>query len=278
MNYLELHLAISLEFTDILIAELGELGFESFTEEADGLNAYILEDQLDETALQSLLAQYREQTPIIAEIKQIEKQNWNEVWEQNYEPIEVANQVRVRASFHPENESFRYEILINPKMSFGTGHHETTALMLEHQLDIDHTDKTVLDVGSGTGILAIMASKRGASQVSAFDIEDWATENAIENTQLNDCKNITVRQGTIETEPPALYDIVLANINRNILLREIPIYATFAKPKALLAVSGFYEQDLSEIEEVALEQGFVKIAVKTRNNWAAVVFERVGDF
>ncbi|MFN8354500.1 MAG: 50S ribosomal protein L11 methyltransferase [Spirosomataceae bacterium] len=274
MNYLELHLTVSPDFNDILIAELGELGFESFTEEADGLNAYILEDQFDADTLQTLLAQYSEQTELYAQTRLIEKQNWNETWEQNYQPIEVAGQVRVRASFHPKDPSFAYEIEINPKMSFGTGHHETTALMLEHQLSLEHLNKTVLDVGSGTGILAIMASLRGASEVSAFDIEEWAAENARENVALNHCQNIAVRQGTIETEPHQLYDIVLANINRNILLREIPIYATFAKPQATLAVSGFYEQDIAEIEEVANEQGFVKTATKTRNGWAAVVFER----
>jgi ribosomal protein L11 methyltransferase len=274
MNYLELQLQVSPEFADILVAELAEIGFESFTEEAEGLNAYILTDQFDDATLQALVARYASLTPLAYEVKEIEKQNWNETWEQNYEPIEVEGQVRVRASFHPENKNFAYEIVINPKMSFGTGHHETTSMVLAHQLEIAHEGKHVLDVGSGTGILAIMAEKRGAAYVSAFDIEEWAAENARENVELNGCSRVVVRQGTIETEPPALYEVVLANINRNILVREIPIYATFMTPQATLVISGFYEQDIPEIEAVAIAEGFDKVSVKTKNNWASVRFER----
>lgn len=274
MNYLELQLAVSPEFAEILMAELAEIGFESFTEEAEGLNAYILVDQLDHEAIEALVARYSPLTPLTYTIAEIEKQNWNETWEQNYEPIEVNEQVRVRASFHPENKNFAYEIVINPKMSFGTGHHETTSMVLAHQLDIDHEDKHVLDVGSGTGILAIMAEKRGAAYVSAFDIEEWAAENARENVALNGCSRVVVRQGTIETEPPGSYEIVLANINRNILLREIPIYATFMPAQATLVISGFYEHDIPEIAAVAAEEGFGIVNVKTKNNWAALRLER----
>lgn len=273
--YFELQLIVSPEFAEILIAELAEIGFESFTEESDGINGYILESQWNELLFQEIIERYQEVAQLSYKIKIIEKQNWNAEWEQNYPPIEIAGACRVRASFHPENKNFTYEIVINPKMSFGTGHHETTSLMLEHQLELDHQHKQVLDVGSGTGILAIMAAKRGATQVQAFDIEEWATENARENVELNDCPQVSVRQGTIEDEPFAEYDIVLANINRNILLREIPTYATFLQEKATLLLSGFYEQDLTDIEHVAMQQGLQKVSVKKKNNWIAARFDKL---
>jgi ribosomal protein L11 methyltransferase len=273
MNYLELSIKVNAEFAEILMAELGEIGFESFTEESDGINAYIIEDQLDKTALATIFDQYKTMTAIDWELKEVEKQNWNEVWENSYEAIEVDNQCRVRASFHEPDPAFEYEIVINPKMSFGTGHHETTSMMLAHQLGIDHAQKSVLDVGSGTGILAIMAGLKGANYIVAFDIEEWAAENARENAELNNCPQIIVRQGTIQDEPQYKYDIVLANINRNILLREIPVYQTFMKDKALLLVSGFYENDAEDIAEMAQSVGLKQIGIKTKNNWASLVFE-----
>ena len=202
MNYLELQLRLSPDYTDILTAELAELGFDSFVETDEGLNAYIIEPDFDEKAVQVLVAKYADQTAIAYNVHSLEKRNWNAEWERDYEPIEVASQVRVRASFHEKDARFRYDIVINPKMSFGTGHHETTAMMLEQQLALDFAGKTVLDVGSGTGILAILAAKMGAKAVLAFDIEEWAVENARENAELNECPQITVFQGTIEDVDP----------------------------------------------------------------------------
>jgi ribosomal protein L11 methyltransferase len=274
MNYIEIRLWIEPLWAEIIMAEMGEINYESFTEEPDGINAYIVEDLFSEEELQEIIAKYADMTEIRYERKIIEKQNWNEVWEQNYEPIEVAGRCRVRASFHEPKPEFEYEIEITPKMSFGTGHHETTSMVLEIQLDLDQANKHVLDVGCGTGILAIMAEKRGATQISAFDIEEWAAENSRENAEINQCKYLAVRQGTIEDEPTAKYDIVLANINRNILLRDIPKYVEFMADKCTLVVSGFYENDIEDIEEVANENGLTKTSVKTKNNWAAVVFER----
>ncbi len=275
MNYYELQLHVSPGFTDIFVAELSEIGFDSFVEEENYLLAYIPEEGFHPEPIQEILQRYEAITGTLDySIKFIEKENWNAEWEKNYPPIDVEGRVLVRASFHEmDASSYEYEIVINPKMSFGTGHHETTWMMLAHQLEIGQEDKHVLDVGSGTGILAIMAGLRGASYVSAFDIEDWATENAIENVGLNHLNDIVkVRQGTIEDEPAALYDVVLANINRNILLREIPMYKEFMKPGGLLVVSGFYEQDLPEIETVAQSAGLELIVTKTRNGWAAARF------
>lgn len=273
MNYCELQLRLSPDYTDILTAELAELGYESFVETDEGLNAYIIEPDFNEEAIQELIAKYAGQTAIAYEVSSLEKRNWNAEWERDYEPIEVANQVRVRASFHESDARFRYDIVINPKMSFGTGHHETTAMMLEQQLGLDFAGKTVLDVGSGTGILAILAAKMGAQSVLAFDIEEWAVENARENAELNDCPQITGFQGTIEdVNPTDQYDIVLANINRNVLLAEIPIYTNLLIKNGYLVVSGFYENDAPDIEQKAVEAGLSLIKRATTNQWTSLSF------
>ncbi|MEA5402071.1 50S ribosomal protein L11 methyltransferase [Arcicella sp. DC2W] len=276
MNYIEVKLNINPEFSDIFMAELGEIGYETFTEEAEGLNAYITEDLFSEENLDEIMERYLAMTPISYSYSTLEKKNWNEEWEKNYEPILAANgRVRVRANFHEPDPNIQYELLINPKMSFGTGHHETTSMVLSLQMEIDHQAKKVLDVGCGTGILAIFASKLGASEVAGFDIEEWAAENSRENVQLNSCENVVIRQGTIEDEPADQYDIILANINRNILMRDIPKYVEFMKPApSKLIVSGFYQHDIEDIEKVANESGLTKTHTENKNNWAAVIFER----
>ncbi len=275
MNYIELKLTVSPDFTDILTAELVELGFESFVETDEGLNAYIVEPDFHEEPIQELVVKYANQTAIAYAIGSLEKRNWNAEWESGYEPIEVASQVRVRASFHQKDARFRYDIVINPKMSFGTGHHETTAMMLEHQLGLDFTDKTVLDVGSGTGILAVLAAKMGARSVLAFDIEEWAVENARENAELNDCPQITVFQGTIaDVDPASRYDLVLANINRNVLLAEIPAYTHLLNEGGYLLVSGFYEADAPDIEQKAVESELTPKGKLTKNQWVSLRFAK----
>ncbi|OIN60028.1 50S ribosomal protein L11 methyltransferase [Arsenicibacter rosenii] len=276
MNYIELSLTLSPDYTDILMAELGELGFESFVETDEGLLAYVTEDLFDETAIQEVIAKYEELTAIAYQVSSLEKKNWNAEWEQNYEPITVGeNLVRVRASFHEPDAAFQHELVINPKMSFGTGHHETTSMMLEHQMHIGHAGKAVLDVGSGTGILAILAAKMGASPVVAFDIEEWAVENAVENAGLNNHPEIRVFQGTIaDVDPAERYDIVLANINRNVLLVEIPTYVSLLNENGYLFVSGFYEHDAADIEAKANEAGMELVRSLTKNQWSSLVFRK----
>ncbi|MEI7586481.1 50S ribosomal protein L11 methyltransferase [Runella sp.] len=273
-NYFEARLTLNPDFNEILMAELGQIGYESFVETDEGLSAYITEADFDLAQLQQVVDDYQHLTPITFAYEQLETKNWNEEWERNYQPIEVAGQIRVRASYHAPDPAFRYDIVIDPKMSFGTGHHETTTLVMEQQLSLDHHDKSVLDVGSGTGILAILAEMLGATRLTAFDIEEWAYLNAVENAELNGCKHITVFQGTIEDCPAGLYDIVLANINRNILLREIPIYVQFLQPGGTLMVSGFYEFDINDIIQKAEEVDLKLIAQKTLNQWAVIRFEK----
>jgi ribosomal protein L11 methyltransferase len=275
MNYIELSLQIDADFAEILVAELAEIGFDSFVDTEDGVLAYADEELFKDIEVKQLIEKYAEKTSISYAIKKIPKQNWNKEWESNFSPISVIDKVFVRATFHePAADFYEHEIIITPKMSFGTGHHETTSQVMELQLDIDHQNKKVLDVGTGTGILAILASKLGASHTHAFDIDEWSVENTIENILLNDTPNIAVERGSIENQTPKLYDIVLANINRNILLEQIPQYNNFLTPGGFLVVSGFYENDVVDIENIANESNLKKIKQISKNNWAAVVFKK----
>lgn len=273
MDFFELDLSIDADFAEILVAELAEVGFDSFVDKEDGIIAYIPEELFQEQDVKLLLEKYASKVSLHYSISKVERQNWNKEWESNFHPIEVEGKVYIRASFHdPAPSSYSHEIIIVPKMSFGTGHHETTSQMIALQLDIDHKGKSVLDVGTGTGILAIMAKQLGAADVHSFDIDEWSVENGKENYELNGVEDITIDQGTIRTQNIKEYDIVLANINRNILLDEIPEYARFSKD--YLLVSGFYTHDIQDIEKVAAENGFKKVKEISKNNWAAVVFRK----
>jgi ribosomal protein L11 methyltransferase len=277
LDFIELKVDVLPDFADIVVAELAEAGFDSFVETPQGVNAYAPADVFDESQVQEIVQKYAALSPITYTFSIMPRRNWNEEWEKNYQPIYIGNQCVVRASFHQLLQQFPYEIVINPKMSFGTGHHETTALMLEMQLGVDHAGKRVLDAGCGTGILAIMACKRGAAHVDAYDIDIWAVENARENCQLNGCPAIGIQQGTIEevqlTEP---YEVILANINRNVLLREIPLYAGKLASDGQLLLSGFYEQDIAELNRVAAESNLSLTAQHIKQHWAALCFQKQG--
>ena len=275
MDFIEVALKVNPEFADILIAELGELGFEAFEDTADGFNAYIDAKKFVQEELDAVLARYADFVPAEYQVQKIEHQNWNEEWERNFEPLFIAGQVSVRASFHERPANAQYDIVINPKMSFGTGHHETTTLMIENQLTLDHQGKRVLDMGCGTGILAIMAGELGAAEIVAVEIEDWTVENARENAALNQYPQIDVRLGGAETiagDNP--YDIILANINRNVLLEDMPAYVAVLKPGGVLLLSGFYTEDLPVLQARANELGLSYTSHRTKNNWVSALFQK----
>lgn len=210
--------------SDILIAELGALGFESFVETGEGILAYINKEDWEEHLLDSLIILKNPEFQCSYQKREIAQQNWNAVWESSFEPILVGDQCVVRAPFHPRSKVV-YDIVIAPKMSFGTGHHETTFMMLQHILEQDFKGKSVLDMGSGTGVLSILAEKMGAARIDAIDIDHWCYVNALENVELNQCKKIKVHKGDATLLLGRKYDTILANINRNILIKDIPIYA-----------------------------------------------------
>lgn len=273
MKYYEVNLKVNTEFTEIMLAELADIGYDSFLETEEGLLAYIEEEHFDPEVLDELISEYKDQTKLSYSTTPIVQQNWNKEWENNFSPIDINGKVYVRATFHdPAPESYLHEIIIVPKMSFGTGHHETTEQMIALQMEIDHQSKSVLDVGTGTGILAIMANKLGATRIHSFDIDEWSVENGMENFQLNDIDNITIEQATIDEQGEETYDIVLANINRNVLLAEIPKYARLANE--YLIVSGFYTKDVADIEAVAKPSGLKKVKLISKNDWTAVVFKK----
>ena len=276
MKYIKVTFSVPEDFADILIAELNECHYDSFAAEGDQLDAYVVKEYFDEKCLQDLVFKYKELIPVEYRFEDLEEKNWNEEWEKNFEPVRIANRCMIRASFHKQDPDYPLEIVINPKMSFGTGHHETTSLMIENQLNIDHQDKVIMDAGSGTGILAILAEKLGACSVDAFDIEDWAFNNMEENVQLNNCNTISVKQGTIETlDLKEQYDILLANINKNVLLDEIPRYAEKLKKDGILLLSGFYKTDQ---EDISVKAGSYKLKLEKescKNNRVCLVFSKL---
>ena len=282
MFYTELTFHISPyveDIADAIIAELGDLGYDSFSYSDDGFKAYIPSKNFDEEQVKSLeiLSFFQAQYTITWEKTEIENQDWNKIWEENFTPILVQDRILVRAGFHPTIENIEHEIIIDPKMSFGTGHHATTALMLETILDMkpDFSGKKVLDMGCGTGILSIMAAQAGAQSVTGIDIDEWAYNNALENIRLNNTNDIQVALGGAEQIPAfGTFDIVFANINRNILLNDIRHYSECMKPGAFLYMSGFYVQDIPAIEEECKHNGLALLSHTEKNNWAAVKVQK----
>ena len=256
---------------EILIAELGEQGFDSFTENRDELIAYIQKDNWQQSLLDQIQILSSEEVQFSVEINEIEQVNWNEEWEKNFEPIEVEGTVSVRAPFH-KSEGLDYDIVIEPKMSFGTGHHETTYLMVKHLIGLDLTDKKVLDMGCGTGILAIFAKMKGASSVDAIDIDQWCYENALENVAKNNVQDIQVFQGDVSLLKANQYDLVIANINRNILLQDMPEYVGSLRRPGQLLLSGFYHEDIDHINDLAVKLGLRLNKTLERNNWVGLKY------
>jgi len=274
MNYFEINFFIDPfeeYISDVLISELGEIGFDSFVSTETGLVAYALETAFDEAKLKTLLSDFPFEASIDYKVTQIESKNWNEEWEKHYfEPIVIGNECVIHSSFHKNVPKAKYDIVIDPKMAFGTGHHETTSLVIGRLLQMDLQDKTLLDMGCGTAVLAILAAMRGAKGIIAIDIDTWCTENSIENIAMNNHQDIDVQLGGAELLAGLHFDIVLANINRNILLADMEQYAACLSSGGELYMSGFYVQDIPLIEAEANRNGLTLIDYHEKNNWVAV--------
>ncbi|XCF05501.1 50S ribosomal protein L11 methyltransferase [Tamlana crocina] len=256
---------------EILIAELGYTGFESFVETEDGVTAYIQQDEWNEAILEDVQILNSEEFKISYTFEEIEQTNWNEEWEKNFNPIEVDGMVTVRAPFHEKTDT-EFDIVIEPKMSFGTGHHETTHMMIQHILKNDFKDKSVLDMGCGTGVLAILAEMKGAKPIDAVDYDNWCYLNSLENVERNNCEHITVIEGDASVLKNKTYDIIIANINRNILLQDMAVYVSCLNKKGMLFLSGFYNDDIPIIQQ-ACENQMLKFDEKLeRNQWVALKF------
>ena len=273
MDYLEFKFTVEpvQPASEILIAELGLAGFESFVENEDGITAYIPKEEFDEEAFSGVHVLQSGEFEISYTSNEIEQVNWNEEWEKNFHPIVVDDICSVRAPFHPE-VAVKYDIVIEPKMSFGTGHHATTHMMIQFLLKSDLEGKEVLDMGCGTGVLAIMAEKRGAKAVDAIDIDNWCYLNTVENVERNNCKKISAFEGTAELLGDKSYDSIIANINRNILLQDISTYSKCLKNGGELFLSGFYEADIPVIREECEKNGLQYKEHLERDEWVALKF------
>lgn len=278
MNYYEVKFTYQTDLdtalvNDILAAELGEIGFESFTSDENGLTAYVPESSYDKAALGQKLATFPlGEVNFHHEAQYVESKDWNEEWEKNYfKPIHIGKECVVRASFHEAEPGYTYNILIDPKMAFGTGNHATTYQMITFMLELDLTGKKLLDMGCGTAVLAILAKMKGAGQVVAIDIDEWAYNNALENIRINHTPDIEVALGGAERIAGyGTFDVIFANINRNILLADMGHYASAMRPGAELLMSGFYPEDIPALVEEGARHGMRYTDKKEKNGWAAI--------
>lgn len=273
MDYIELYCRVEPvdPYVEIVIARLSELGYEMFEETDDGVKAYITANNYSDsykTTFEDLAAEVQ-----FAE-RFIKHQNWNEVWESNFEPVVLADKVYIRAAFHPGRTEFPYTILIQPKMAFGTGHHATTSLVMEQMLKMHFKGKSVMDMGCGTGILAILAHMLGAGNITAVDNDAIASENAGENCRENNCGEIVTLHGDAGAIKQDAYDVVLANINRNIILSDIGSYFNGLRENGFLILSGFYTDDIPMITNAALSLGLKQETMTEKDRWCCLVFSK----
>lgn len=279
MNYIEVKFTCNPNneiVQSILSSELGEIGFESFVDNEDGTTAYVQESLFDEGLINTILNDFPFSSKISFSYQRIEGQDWNEEWEKNYfKPLVIDDKCIIQSTFHNVPPTYDYNILIDPKMAFGTGHHQTTELMIREILKQDFAGKSVLDMGCGTAILAILASMRGADPITAIDIDKWAYDNAIENLNLNSIENIDIQIGGAELLGAKTFDIVLANINRNILLNDIHTYASVLNSKGILFMSGFYAEDIPAIKEECEKYNLTFDHNSEKENWVAVRFTKL---
>lgn len=274
MNFIQVDFSIEPfeeYIADVLAAELGEIGFDTFIPVENGLQAFIASDKFSADTLSQLISDFVFDASINYSVTDIESKNWNEEWEKHYfEPIIIDNRCVIHSSFHKDIPQLEFDITIDPKMSFGTGHHETTSLVIGELLNMNLSNKKVLDMGCGTSVLAILAAMKGATDLLAIDIDEWCTENSAENIALNNVSGIKILQGGAELLNNLQFDIILANINRNILLADMEKYASCLTTGGELYMSGFYSEDIPLIEAEANRNGLELTHFKLKNNWAVV--------
>jgi len=281
MNTVELHCIIHadkserLNIADILLAQLSELGFHGFQDTPEGLKAYIPEADFNFEEVRNLPIYHIYPNIIELYHQVIEEKNWNEEWEKSFKPVKIGNEILVRAPFHSEDQAFKYEIIVEPKMSFGTGHHSTTWLMLKTMLELNLSGKKVLDMGCGTGILSILASKMGAGEIWAVDTNEWAYHNTQENAKVNNIHNITIIQGSAQDIEPYQFDVILANINLNVLLEDLPVYSGCLIKNGELILSGIYQGDMKKIKEKSNHSGLSFVTHKEKNLWVAMKLKKI---
>ncbi len=256
--------------SEVLIALLADQGFESFVSTETGFDAFIQEKEWKDNSLENL-----GEFDFTYSWKQekIEQKNWNEEWENNFHPVEIEGKCKIRAPFHPPAGEGVMDVIIMPKMSFGTGHHQTTRMMSAALFDLDVKNKIVLDMGCGTGVLAIVAEKLGAKKILAIDIDEWSVENSIENAISNHCKNISVQLGNVSLLQNKKFEIILANINRNILLADLADYKKCLNQNGFILLSGFFENDIAELDKMASSIGIHKVKTHTDEGWAMLVYQ-----
>jgi len=274
MSYIELIVKVEPkeQGSEILVAELSELCFESFVDTDSGFEAYIKEELYNENEVKSMIVKYSEKFKISFVSKMIQQKNWNQEWESNFQPIDVDGKCYIRAPFHEKQNSFLYDVIIEPKMSFGTGHHFTTQLMIQKLMKLDINNKSLLDMGCGTGVLAILASMIGANPLTAVDTDNWSYENSLENLQKNNINNVFVHKGNAEILAGKLFHTILANINKNVLLMDMPVYVQSLQKEGNLVLSGFFETDVEELNKKAIDLG-LKLQEKVVNNqWTMLHF------
>jgi len=260
---------------DLLISDLADLGFDTFEDSEGGFTAFVIKDNFNELELKDLLSSYADDFSSTYIIEEVADENWNAEWEKNFSPLIIDDVCYVRATFHEPKPSYPYEIIIDPKMAFGTGHHQTTTMMMQYILSADLLDKNILDMGCGTGILAILAGKLGAKSLMAIDYDDICYESTIENATLNHVINLKALCGSKEAIPDEEYDVIFANINRNILLDQIHRYAEVLKAEGKIFFSGFYlEPDLSMITAECAKYGIKYLDHKQNGDWVAAQFEK----
>ncbi len=274
MNYIEVAVTIEPkeQGSDVLIAKLSELGFESFVETEQGFLAYIQEEEYSEEEVELTIGDFLDLFKIKFMSKIIPKQNWNKEWESNFQPIDVDGKCYIRAPFHEKKPGYLLDIIIEPKMSFGTGHHDTTQLMIQILMLLNVKNKALLDMGCGTGVLAIAASMLGANPITAIDIDDWSFENTIENLAKNNINNALVHKGDAQILEGKIFHTILANINKNVLLADMSVYKKVLEKNGNLVLSGFFETDISEIKTKAEDLGFKYESIYISNKWAALHF------